>query len=100
MTTRRKVELKTVNPHFSDVWNNLKRAELRFDDRDYSLNDILWLREYDELSETYSGRIILSLPTHILKDFEAGLKPNWVMISIIVVLKYNADGSINPMEMS
>lgn len=37
-------KMKTVNPWFTDVWEGLKLAEIRLDDRDYSLDDDCWLQ--------------------------------------------------------
>lgn len=61
-------DLKTVEPHFTDIWEGRKKMEIRFDDRGYSVGDILHLRQYDLNSNSFSGREIITDVTHILKD--------------------------------
>lgn len=72
-------KLKTINPHFEDVWNGVKTAELRFNDRGFEVGDKLELREYDPINDTYSGREIHVFISHILQNFE-GLNAGWVML--------------------
>lgn len=76
-------ELKTVTPHFEHVWCNMKRAEIRRDDRRFAVGDVLVLREYDATAGIYSGREIEARVTHILAGYEA-LAPGYVMLSIDV----------------
>jgi hypothetical protein len=76
-------ELKTVAPHFEHVWFNMKRAEVRRDDRGFAVGDMLVLREYDAAAGVYSGREIEARVTHILAGYEA-LAPGYVMLSIDV----------------
>ena len=59
------IELKTINPYFTDVWNGDKPFEIRKDDRDYILGDILWLREY-ATTTGYSGRSIIAEVSYII----------------------------------
>ena len=40
-------ELKTVQPYFDMVWDGEKPYEIRKNDRDYEVGDLLWLREYN-----------------------------------------------------
>ena len=49
-------ELKTWPEFFMDLAAGAKTFEVRRDDRDFQVGDILWLREWDPRSETYSGR--------------------------------------------
>lgn len=74
-------ELKTVQPHFEQVFSGKKRAEIRRDDRSFEVGDRLILREYDALSGIYSGRTIEARVTHVLSGFE-GLAPGYVALSI------------------
>lgn len=74
--------LKTINPFFNRVACGYKTAELRYDDRGYSVSDLLVLQEYNAISKEYSGRKICVQVTDIVTgdDFE-GLKLNWSMLS-------------------
>lgn len=52
-------ELKTLNPYFTDVMNGTKKFEVRKDDRNYQVGDILVLQEYEpETPSPYTGRKI------------------------------------------
>lgn len=48
-------DLKITPKYFDDVWNGIKRFELRKDDRDYQIGDTLLLREWD--GEKYTGSV-------------------------------------------
>jgi hypothetical protein len=60
-------ELKTINPYFKKMWNGTKLFDIRKNDRDYKVGDILWLREYDKREarwgdgDGYSGKEITYL---------------------------------------
>jgi hypothetical protein len=83
-------QLKTVNPFFEAVWRGTKTAEIRYNDRDYKVGDLLELKEYDAETKTYIGRIIPVLVTHVLRaddiDLDnSGLREGFVMLSFRVV---------------
>ena len=70
-------ELKTINPYFADTYHGNKLFEIRKDDRDFCIGDILWLREYDADAKVYSGRSILCkvmyrLPATIFEGLSIG----------------------------
>jgi hypothetical protein len=50
-------ELKTWPEYWQDVFDNLKNFEVRFNDRDFKVGDLLFLREWDPKTETYTGRV-------------------------------------------
>lgn len=75
-------ELKTVNPYFQQVWDGDKTFELRKNDRDFKVNEWLKLKEYDKESDTYSGREVACLVTHILENY-IGLESGFCILSII-----------------
>ena len=90
--------LKTVNPHFMDVWNGHKKAELRScEDRDFSLDDFLLLREWvpntiDDGGYFWGHHLIIARITHILSEVDImrifGLNtPAMVMLSLHIVDK-------------
>ena len=86
------IEIKTIDPYFSDTWNGDKPVEIRLNDRDYQEGDILWQRHYDPMCASYSGRSMLSLVSKILiKDGEfAGLTPGYIMMGIVVLRRWEA----------
>ena len=60
--------LKTVNPHFQDIWNFEKLFEVRKNDRDFKVGDKLILLEYNQQTNTYSNRKITTSISYILDD--------------------------------
>lgn len=81
--------LKCENPHFEDVWRGVKTFELRYNDRDYQRNDVLFLKEYNARNQTFSGRWVVVQVTHILRH---GLREGWVCMSIQLVRRYEPPG--------
>jgi len=59
--------LKTVNPFFADVYHGVKTFEVRFDDRNFQVGDVLHLQEFRP-PETYTGREIRANVIYILDD--------------------------------
>lgn len=74
-------ELKTIQPHFEHVRSGAKSADIRRNDRGFAVGDVLFLREYDPAGDSYSGRFVEALVTHVLAEYEA-LAPGFVMLSI------------------
>ncbi|WP_245839182.1 DUF3850 domain-containing protein [Yersinia kristensenii] len=70
--------LKIIPEHFDAVFIGYKKAELRLNDRNFSVGDCLILNEW-ELNAGYSGRSIVVEVTHVTPcDFAI---PNYVMLS-------------------
>lgn len=59
--------LKTVQPYFNDQESGAKPFEVRRNDRDFAVGDILHLQEF-ALPETYTGRELLREVTYVLED--------------------------------
>lgn len=72
-------ELKIAPEYFEKVLSKEKTFEFRYNDRNYQVDDILKLKEYD--NGQYTGREISVQITYILQNFE-GLKENFVILSI------------------
>lgn len=56
-------ELKAEPEHFQPVAEGAKKAELRLNDREFAVGDILWLREWDNrkchaLTQTYLTAVL------------------------------------------
>lgn len=75
-------ELKTDRDHFQDIWWNRKTFELRYDDRDYKVGDMLSLKEYNPESETFTGKVCTRVVSHVLHGPAYGLQEGWVIMSI------------------
>ena len=75
-------ELKIAPNYFEKVVSKEKSFEVRYNDRNFQVGDILKLMEYTEGS--YTDRSIYVKVTYILRDFE-GLQPNFVVISIELI---------------
>lgn len=74
--------LKIWKQHFEDVQRGDKRSEVRLDDRGYAIGDNLRLKEYDPLTQMFTGRETLVRVTHILRGGEFGIAPGYVVLSI------------------
>ena len=75
-------ELKTVEPHFEKVWRKEKLFELRLGDREFTVGDILKLREIrNDYSST--GREIFGRILYILRSaIDYGLGEGFVILQI------------------
>ena len=74
--------LKTVNPHFQNVWFGRKTFELRFTkDRDFVVGQSLLLREFT--TDGFTDRAVWVDISHILthNDFPDGIKPDYAILS-------------------
>lgn len=70
-------DLKVEPKYFQAQKEGRKNFEIRKNDRDYKVGEILILREYDSETGKYSGRRIFCLITYIT-DFEQ--KPDYVVL--------------------
>lgn len=77
-------ELKTINPHFKNLWCGVKKFEIRKNDRDFKEGDVLILKEYEPESDTYTGRFLKCRITHVLADddYPMGLKEGYCILSL------------------
>ncbi len=74
-------ELKTLPPYFDDCMDGIKTFELRKNDRNYQINDVLILREWD--GNKYTGNRYPFIITYIIKDVpQFGLKKDFVILGI------------------
>ena len=72
-------KLKIKSEHFSAVINKTKTAEIRYNDRNYQVGDILILNEIDE-NGIFTGNKCVVTVTHIL-DNNQYLQAGYVMLS-------------------
>jgi len=79
--------IKCVNPFFQDAWDSLKSFEIRNNDRNYKVGDLILLNEYDSKNDSFSGRKILGVITYIAK-YPKGLKTNFIVFSFHHLIHY------------
>ncbi len=82
-------ELKTIPQFFSDVWDGFKSFEVRENDRNFKVGDLLLLREYDierHEKHRYMGREMLCEINYIYDEAKF-LKEGYVILGI-KTLKY------------
>lgn len=60
-------EIKCLSNYFEQVWQGMKGFELRKNDRDYCIGDIVELHEIDA-NENYTDRVVTVVITYVLKD--------------------------------
>lgn len=72
-------KLKIKSEHFSAVINKTKTAEIRYNDRNYQVGDILNLNEINSLGN-FTGNSCQVVVTHILDNSEY-FKTGYVMLS-------------------
>lgn len=82
-------KLKIQSEHYINVINGTKTAEIRYNDRNYQVGDILILNEIDE-NGIFTGNKCVVTVTHILDDNQY-LQTGYVMLSFRL-------RSINPVE--
>lgn len=74
-------ELKTWPEFYEQVYLGNKTVEVRKDDRDFEVGDVLHLREYVPGSGAhYTGRECRRYVSHVLRGW--GVEPGYVALSI------------------
>lgn len=74
-------KLKAWPVFFEPIWNKEKKFEIRKNDKDFVINDILRLQEWLKNDSCYTGREITATITYILRDFGC-LKDKWIIMSL------------------
>jgi len=74
--------LKTWPESYQSIKKGFKTFEVRKNDRDFKLNDVLILQEYDPNMELYTGEMDAFIVTYFLQG-EFGLPKNMCVMSII-----------------
>lgn len=70
-------QLKTETCYFEAVQSRVKMFEIRFNDRDFKVGDVLILREIED--NDYTGRV---LTVHVTYITHYKQKPGYVVIGI------------------
>ncbi len=81
-------DLKVQTQFWADLWEFRTTAQLRQDDRQYRVGDILLLREYNP-AFGYTGMNCKRKITHILRheDVPYGVRRGWCILSTAVMLE-------------
>lgn len=74
-------DLKILSEYYSAVVSGAKKFEVRYNDRDYKVGDILLLREFD--GSFYTGRKTCVKVTYVLHGGAYGLAEGYVILSIL-----------------
>jgi hypothetical protein len=75
-------ELKTWPQFFQDVKQGIKAFEIRKNDRNFKVDDILILREYNLETDTYSGDQIYCQVTYLLEGGQFGINHGYCIMQI------------------
>jgi hypothetical protein len=74
-------ELKTWPAYFDAVERGDKMFEVRLDDRNFAVGDVLRLREWCPTRGDYTGREAKRRVTYVLRDYPAFV-PGYVVLGI------------------
>ena len=75
-------ELKTWPTPFQAILNGKKNYELRVNDRDFAVGDVLVLKEYDPDTDAYSGRELRTEVRYMTKGGDWGLPNHLCVMSL------------------
>lgn len=73
-------ELKTYPKYFENVISGRKKFEVRKNDRNFCVGDMLILKEWDNI--IYSGREVKTEVIYMLDDKFIGIQPGYVVMGI------------------
>jgi ASC-1-like (ASCH) protein len=76
--------LKIEKQYINDIFSGRKKAEVRYNDRNYSVGDLIVFTDLNQSIYNNSYKVII---THILDNFQLGLRDNYVVLSLSVVNK-------------
>ena len=89
-------KLKIKSEYFSAVINKTKTAEIRYNDRNYQVGDILILNEIDE-NGVFTGNNCAVIVTHVLDDNQY-LQTGYVMLSFRMQNSDDSHKNINEIK--
>lgn len=74
-------ELKCWPGPFQEIWDQRKRFEVRKNDRNFKVGELLHLREWGPETKRYTGRYVVAMVTCLLQG-EFGLPPDICVLGI------------------
>lgn len=75
-------ELKVWKEYYPDVESGKKPFEVRKNDRNYKVGDELYLREFDQINQTYTGNGVYKTVTYVLHGGMFGLDPDYCVMGL------------------
>ena len=75
-------DLKTWPEYFTAVQINVKQFEVRKDDRDFQVGDILHLHEYDPILTEYTDEVCHRKITYKLEGGSFGVEEGYCILGI------------------
>lgn len=75
-------DLKTWPIYYNRVVSGDKMFELRKNDRDFQTGDMVTLKEYDLLSNSYTGRFKTFEISYILHGGQFGIEPGYCVFGL------------------
>lgn len=89
-------ELKIITEEYKEVLLELKKVQLRKNDRNYQVGDILYLNEYDSQNKKYTGSQVIRKVDYILgNDLNNIAAQNLLKVCPFVAPKIASKG-LNP----
>jgi hypothetical protein len=92
-------ELKTWPGPFEAMWQEIKRFEVRRDDRGFEPRDRLWLREWNPETQEYTGRELRDVMVkYVLRGDDAvgfGVQPGYCVMSTHI---FSAECYVRPKD--
>lgn len=96
-------ELKSAAGHFNDIWSSRRTFEVRKNDREYAVNDVLRLMEIDA-DGAFTGRECLMLVLTLMRgsgwaldpvrsDPDTGIAKGWVVMSLKLLTRVAPQGA-------
>ncbi|WP_339197818.1 DUF3850 domain-containing protein [Paenibacillus sp. FSL P4-0176] len=79
--TTKKHELKVLPEYFKALWDGIKTFEVRLNDRDYQVGDMLFLLEIDPETKIRTGSGLCKRVTYIL-DAPEYVKEGYVIMGL------------------
>lgn len=78
---------KLIQPYFDDVYYGNKTFEVRKNDCDYRISDLMVLREFDKNDNKYTGAFILTKIVYKLESF--GVEKGYCILGIKILDRSN-----------
>lgn len=74
--------LKTWTEYYNDIVSGVKKFELRYNDRNFKVGDVLVLQNYNKRTEEYEGEMIEKEIKYILHGGGFGLNVGYVILGL------------------
>jgi hypothetical protein len=84
-------DIKCWPEHFEPVSRGVKTVELRLNDRNYQVGDVLHLREWEPMEYAYTGRSLHVIITHTVSGV-GWLTPGYVALGIRIATRRRTRG--------